>query len=161
MTRAPQNAAQNPSTDKCRPVPFEIAPVSHSMRALTRNVIKPRVRTKRGIVNSLTTGLMIAFTRPKIAATISRVRILPPVVSDSSLMPLTTSVATQSATALTNNRIKNVLMDAHLGRKPGGRTVPGPDQGGCVVVRRVCACLITTLRGVEGSDMEPITGGGC
>jgi len=29
------------------------------------------------------------------------------------------------------------------------------------VVRRVCACLITTLRGVEGSDMEPITGGGC
>ena len=60
---------------------------------------------------SLTIGLMIAFTRPKISATPRYVRIFSHVTSVVTSMPSMTRAATQRANPVINRRTRNPIAE--------------------------------------------------
>lgn len=100
-TRAPQKAAQKPATWKPRPSEPESELVSHSISPLTTSEKSPRVSRMKGNVRIFITGLMKAFTTPKMVATPKKGRGVPAYDT-----PGTSCVATQRATALTMSRMR-------------------------------------------------------
>ena len=101
---APKTAVQNPSTCHPRFTLPAIHDVSRSMHALITIRKSPSVSSTMGAVTNLKIGLTMAFSTPKMSATISNARIFRLVVGVFSVMPASNHVATASAAALASSR---------------------------------------------------------
>src|SRR4051812_2743585 len=90
----PNSAGQNPLTLQPKSKSPDTHEVSQSIRALITIRNRPRVNTTTIAVTTVKIGFTIAFTTPKIKATISSVNTLPWVVGAVRAIPLSSQVAT-------------------------------------------------------------------
>ena len=109
MMIAPSTAVQNPSTFQPRSNKLASHDVSNNMQALITIKNRPSVSKMSGAVKSAKSGLMIAFSMPKINATINKVMILLVVLDPVRLMPLSIHVAIASAIAFATSLRSNLM----------------------------------------------------
>ena len=85
-----KNAVQNPDTLK----PGTVEETSSNIRAFMTSTKNPNVRIVNGMVSSMTTGLMMAFAKPRRSADMSNACLL------ENEMPWNMKLAIQSDTAV-------------------------------------------------------------